>query len=93
MNRTECLKELTSYIGAMSDDELEILTLIASRIDGGRSTYGALDMATDKRVPAKELLEEVLDTMPYAAWALLKLRSHGDSEVATQPDNAIPESP
>ena len=50
-----------------SDDELRVICAVYKRIELGRSLYGRLDVARDPRNWSRELAEELLDAVVYAA--------------------------
>jgi len=55
-------------------DEINLISLIAERLEKGRESYGALNLATDERDFTAEALEELLDGAIYLASKLMKLR-------------------
>lgn len=63
---------LSTLIGQLADDEVAVLCQIAERLAMGRTLYGKLDIATDKRDWQKEAREEVFDLAVYLAIALVK---------------------
>ena len=63
---------LNDAISKLGEDELRLLTLIAERLVTGRKTYGALDIAADKRDWAHEALEEAADGLVYVAAELIR---------------------
>lgn len=68
----EELYELWTIIQRLNGDERAPLLMLARRIWKGREQYGALDLATDKRDFASELLEELADGVAYSVWAKRK---------------------
>lgn len=64
---------LSNLIGQLADDEVAVLCQIAERLAMGRTLYGKLDIATDKRdFGGKEAREEAFDLAVYLAIALVK---------------------
>jgi len=51
-----------------------IITEALSRYSGARAKYGALDLEADGRDFLKELEEELLDTVNYAVFQIIRLR-------------------
>ena len=79
MTREVFLLAMTTFADSASPDELAVVALIASRIDGARGYYGRLEMRTDERDFAEEALEEAADGFTYSALALMrKKRGVGD---------------
>jgi hypothetical protein len=65
--RFAALGEVQHMIGGWSDDELDVLGVVAERLTLGRAHYGVLDLATDTRDWRTELDEEVADVLVYSA--------------------------
>ena len=61
-----------SYLLALGDDELRVLSLIAERLAQGRATYGPLDIGGDYRDWRVELGYEAADALVYAAAEALR---------------------
>ena len=68
MSRALLIGELRGLLDIASDDELAAFAVIARRVmGGGRTQYGPLDLAADKRDFAKEAADEAADLLWYAA--------------------------
>ena len=66
-------RALAERIGDLEPDARAVVELIVSRLEGGRSTYGELDLASDPRDFRRELVEELVDAAAYGAADLLRL--------------------
>lgn len=69
----------------LSDDELELLVLIAARVRAGHQRYGCLRLVRDRRDFGREALEELADAMFYLAARLLRAgrAGHGDRKASS----------
>lgn len=56
----------------LAEQEREVLMRVASRLLMGQKTYGKFDLDSDARDFRKELDEEVLDALVYAACQSLR---------------------
>ncbi len=71
MNRQESIRTIGINLHSLGEIELEILALIAGRLNMGQKQYGAFQR-DDSRDWRKETLAEVLDAMVYSARELVK---------------------
>jgi len=55
------------HLEQCSDDELRIVGAVCKRLEIGRERYGRLELETDRRDWPRELGEELLDAVIYAA--------------------------
>ena len=60
--------ELHAFIDAATDDEIRPVAYLASRIAAGRTQYGPLHLATDRRAWLEELRAELADAVAYLTW-------------------------
>lgn len=65
--RERILVTLHEFEGECSDDELRVIGSIHKRLETGRAQYGRLDLLQDARDWNRELAEELIDAMIYAA--------------------------
>ena len=65
--RDEILAVVVDHLGECSIDELRVMCAVAKRLETGRARYGLLDLAADPRDWQRELAEELLDAVIYAA--------------------------
>ncbi|MFW5875727.1 MAG: hypothetical protein ACOCXM_03225 [Myxococcota bacterium] len=63
---------LDAAAGALGDDEIRVLALVAERLAMGRRQYGPLELQTDGRAFHQEALEEAADGLVYTAAALIR---------------------
>ncbi len=84
-------RELAAIARRLAGDELEVLTLIARRLDTGRARYGALDVRRDRRDFLAEAVEELADTAVYVASYMLRMTRRGAGSADT-PDAVVAES-
>ena len=64
---------LDHAVSSLGHDEQRVLTRIAARLAHGATTYGPLDLASDRRsFTSKEAREEIEDALVYFACAWLK---------------------
>lgn len=63
---------ITRYLLGLGHDELLVLSLIAERLEEGRSRYGPLDLHGDERDWRLELGLEAADALVYASAAHLR---------------------
>lgn len=66
------LHRLLLAAAGLGDDEIEVLTLIATRLAEGTRIYGRLHLDRDSRDFQHEALEEVTDALVYVAAALVQ---------------------
>ena len=69
----EARLRLAGLAELLGPDELASLELCAHGLVRGRDVYGALNVATDTRDMRSEAIQELRDTMVYAAAGLLRL--------------------
>jgi hypothetical protein len=74
--RDKLVDEFMAIAKELGDDELDMAVEGARRLLMGRTQYGELCLATDKRDPMAEASPELADYFVYKAWASLKAR-HG----------------
>ena len=73
-DRTVCdelIAALHEHEQRCSPDELRVLLAVAQRLELGRVRYGSLDLSSDGRDWSRELSEELVDAVIYAAIAKL----------------------
>ena len=76
-------RELAAVARRLAGDELEVLVLIARRLDAGRASYGDLDVRRDRRDFVAEATDELVDAAAYLAMgALRSARRAADSSAA-----------
>ena len=68
------LAPLRDSVRQLGPDERRLIELIAERLAAGRTQYGELVLATDRRDFTIEASEEALDAAVYLAARLLKER-------------------
>jgi len=60
--------EIMRYLDRANEDELRVVLYVCERLLGiGREQYGALELANDPRDFEKEMSEEAVDLLVYAA--------------------------
>ena len=74
-SRERRLRDLAGLAARLSDDELAILLLVATRAWAGQARYGCLDLSGDPRDFRAEALEELADACFYLAAAILRRQS------------------
>lgn len=67
ISATQAQAALLAAADRLNVDEFAVLTRLAQRLELGRTRYASLNLATDKRDWSKEMHEELLDMMVYAA--------------------------
>lgn len=67
MTRDEAWSVVSDCCEQMSRDEMRVVARICTRIVTGRSVYGPLCLATDKRNWAEERRQELYDAVVYDA--------------------------
>lgn len=72
----------------LGEDELEVLAEVAEGMAVGRSVYGELRIATDKRNMEREALAEARDGLVYTAVALIRARRARERPFANVRDPA-----
>lgn len=72
-NLADRLATLCNVAATLSDQELDILSLVAEGMAGGHATYGPMDVGRDPRDFERETLEEVRDGLVYVGAKLLQL--------------------
>lgn len=72
--RDSLMDEFWCIAEVLGDDELDMAVEGARRLLMGRTQYGELCLATDKRDPMAEAAPELADYFVYKAWASLKKR-------------------
>lgn len=73
MSKRSDAEAIRWLVSAMNEDETAVLLKVAERLHDGRTTYGALNLETDKRDFLEEAMMEILDLAAYSAMALLPL--------------------
>ena len=66
------LERLLAAATQLGSEELEVLTLIAERLQAGERVYGRLTLENDPRDFRREALEECADGLVYATAALMR---------------------
>jgi hypothetical protein len=74
MARRDRVSRLMEALERVSDQEFEVVALVAEGVLSGEAKYGRLDVATDARDFRDELIEELRDGLVYAHAEILRER-------------------
>jgi hypothetical protein len=82
ISELERIAGIRSRIAALAEllgpDELAVLELVGNGLARGRTVYGELAIATDRRDFRAEAGDELRDALVYVACELLRLRKGSD---------------